>query len=60
MKIGIFSKRSHLEIDDHIKAYKSTKNCLFIWHNIFTGLFVIRYSFGGWCIGLVNTTLLIL
>jgi len=60
MKIGIFSKRSHLEIADHIKAHKLIKNCLFIWHNIFIGLFVIRYSFGGWHIGLVNTKLFIL
>lgn len=61
MKIGIFSKRDHIELDDHVRYWKFFHGIFFKWHNVFSGLFLIKYNMGWrhWQIGIVNIRIMI-
>ncbi len=60
MRIGFYTHKNHLEIDDKIRGYRSFGRVLVIWHGIPLGLLLIQYSFKtSWMVVLFNMKIFI-
>ena len=46
MKIGFYTHKDHLILDNHIRGYKRLGKFFIVWYNIPIGLLLIKYTFG--------------